>query len=117
MKKILIIEDDIAQRILLEHILKNYNCISVSNPEIAIEIFEKINISLVVMDLDFRSKEENGIKIMKKMKKIKDIPILAQTAYLTYNGVTNYREVGFDDFLIKPINAECLKSLIRKYLD
>lgn len=117
-KKTILVVDDVTDSILLiEEILRptGINIITASN---GIEAIEKFNlhseIDLILMDIQLP--EMNGLVAAKIIKAKKDIPIIAQSAYLQHEYEKQCKIMGCNDFLQKPINAEELMSKIENYI-
>ena len=49
-------------------------------------------------------------------KILPDVPIIAQTAYSTFEDRERSKFAGCDEFISKPINAKKLNFIINKYL-
>ena len=49
-------------------------------------------------------------------EKRKDLPVIAQTAYATPIEVERYKQIGFDDYITKPINRDHLTEVLEKHL-
>ena len=117
-KKILIAEDLEINQILLEEMLAPYNfeIIKCKNGRKCIEkFFETDNIDLILMDLDMPIM--NGYEATKIIRSInKNVPIIAQTAYTQKENKERTENVGFNDFLPKPIRIHDLIRLIFKNL-
>jgi len=59
----------------------------------------------------------DGFETFKKIKNLAfDQIIIAQTAYAKVEDEINIRELGFDDYLAKPIDPNHLITVISKYL-
>ena len=55
------------------------------------------------------------IKSLMKENKIPFIPIVACTAYGSSNEIENCLASGMDDFIIKPVNLERIKKILKKW--
>lgn len=118
-KKILIVEDLEMNQILLEEMLSPYNfdIIKCRNGKKCIEkFFETEHIDLILMDLDMPIM--NGYEATKIIRtRNKQIPIIAQTAYTQKENKERTTNVGFNDFLSKPVMMYDLIRLIFKNLN
>jgi CheY-like chemotaxis protein len=115
-KTILIVEDDPLSAKLLDKIFENsnYNIEHVGDGPDAIEFLKTAKSDIVLMDIKLPSL--SGFKTVEEIRKFnKSIPIIAQTANAIYNDREKAREVGFTDYLLKPIDAEELLNIIKKY--
>jgi signal transduction histidine kinase/CheY-like chemotaxis protein/Flp pilus assembly protein TadD len=117
-KTILIAEDNALNYMLLHKVLANYNIkvLHAWNGAEAVEIFKSENtIDLVLMDL--KMPVMDGYKATIEMKRINSkIPVIAQSAYAMDISKDEITEIGFDDYISKPINKEELIELIKRSL-
>jgi len=117
-KTILIAEDEINSYAYFEEILSasKVNILHAWNGSEAVE-FVKNNsdISLVLMDI--KMQEIDGYEALRIIKKIRpNLPVIAQTAYALNIDRTHSLEVGFDNYISKPIAKNALIELITGYL-
>lgn len=117
-KSILIVEDDEYSSRLFSEVLKEsgYELVFCKSAEASIDIVkENKQIDLVLMDIKLPGK--NGLYATKKIKSIrKDLPIIAQTAYIMLHGEKVALEGGCDAYLSKPIIIKDLISAIEKLI-
>ena len=110
-KNILIVDDE--QKILeviasfLES--QNYQVFQAENGAKAFEIFEKENISLIILDLMLP--DLSGEEICKKIRRTSRVPIIMLTAKVEESDVLEGLEIGADDYITKPFS---LKELIAR---
>ena len=75
---------------------------------------ESHNDLLVLMDI--KMPVMNGNEALKQIKKInKKIPVIAVTAFALKQEEKEFMEQGFDDYLAKPIKANKLKEIIKRF--
>jgi len=117
-KTILICEDEISNYIYLKTVLLNKKCkvIHAVNGLEAVKLFKaNTDIDMVLMDL--KMPEMNGLEATIKIKEIrKDIPIIAQSAYVLNGEKKKAIEAGCIECLNKPINKTMLIYTIEKHL-
>lgn len=102
-KKILLIEDDLQMQKLIVEYLKDYNfdCISFDQPKDALEEFKKENdYCLIILDLMLPFMD--GFDLFKKLKEIRNIPIIISSARGDIGNKIHGFELGADDYLAKP---------------
>lgn len=118
MKKVLCIDDDPDIRILLKKALKDTcEVIEAEAGEEGLKSAIKHKPSLVLVDIMLPGL--SGYDVVMKLRQnehLKNIPILAITAYGKSEDVERARTLGFDDYIIKPFNINELKILILRYL-
>ena len=116
MKKILIAEDNDSNFILMTYIVKKfYQFDRAQNGQEAVDMVEKGNYDLILMDI--KMPVMDGMEATKQIKeKHPDLPIIALTANAFDSDRQLAFEAGCDEFLPKPISSDvCLKT-ISKFL-
>jgi len=114
LEKILIIEDDISLRNILEKFLhKNkFEVITTDKGKAGLEIVTSQNIDFVLLDL--RLPDSNGIDILQAIKKVHThIPVIIMTFYDDVRSAVSAIKSGARDYLTKPINPEELLGLLK----
>ncbi len=116
-KVILIAEDFEVNYMLIKEILNKFQIQSLwaKNGKHAVEICEKNkNIDVVLMDI--KMPVMDGVEATKQIRKFrKDLPIIAQTAYVQTEHINKILNAGCNDYVSKPINALELVSTIGKH--
>jgi|WetSurMetagenome_2_1015567.scaffolds.fasta_scaffold00143_30 signal transduction histidine kinase/ligand-binding sensor domain-containing protein/ActR/RegA family two-component response regulator len=114
---ILIVEDDENSFLYLKGILNKVNADiwRVSNGNDAVRtVRENPGITLVLMDI--KMPELNGFDATRQIREFNTtVPIIAQSAYAFSEEKEKAFEVGFNDYLTKPINSSELIRLVQKY--
>ncbi len=103
-KKILLIEDDqeISELITSHLQEENYSVLSVFDGEIALRIFEKEAIDLVLLDIMLP--KLNGMDFLKKVREISLVPVVIISAKGSDIDKTLGLGFGADDYLSKPFS-------------
>ena len=111
-KNILIAEDDDNSYLFLSEILTTVGATvyRANNGYEAIDFVLKNDLDIILMDI--KMPELNGFETTQRIKKIKNIPVIAQTAFTSKEDQKKAKEAGCDDFIIKPINKDILISKI-----
>lgn len=117
-KTILIAEDEYINFLYLNEILKatGVKIIWAKDGKEAINFATQENVDLILMDikLPFLS----GIDAFHKIKEVKpDVPVIAQTAYAMSDEKEKCLKIGFENYLVKPIERKDLMNTIYVYLD
>mgnify|MGYP001292553365 FL=1 len=120
MKKILLVEDDKFNRIMLNRRLelKNFNVLCAHDGQEAIDIAISEIPDLILMDLSIPIKD--GLTATKEIKKNKvtmDIPVIALTAHAMEADKKEALEAGCDDFATKPVKFQALLNKMELLLD
>lgn len=118
-KKILIIDDNNSSIKLISKILDKHNILYDSS-NLGKEALDRIRkgdkYDLILLDEDMPYM--NGISIMNKFSKIKGfdtkVILLTKNSNIIYDDI--YKDSGFSDYIIKPIDKDNLMNKINKYL-
>ncbi len=116
--KILIAEDEKAQRELLEGFLKKegFSVEAASNGRQAIEKIEAAFFDIAF--LDYKMPELDGLQTLREIRKrFPDLPVVMMTAYGTVETAVASMKEGALDYLTKPIDLEELLLIIQKVLE
>ena len=114
MAKILLIEDDEAISIGLEYYLKQegFDMLTSSKGLPSLEMLD--DVALILLDVNLP--DINGFDLFKKIKEIKDIPIIFLTANDLEVSIVMGLDMGADDYVTKPFKAKELVSRIKTVL-
>ena len=112
--KILVAEDDLTSRKILESLLKKlgHNPIITKNGREALEKFQEPNAPQLII-LDWMMPQLNGLEVCEKIKSnsTNGLPyIIMLTMKNTKEDIVKGLEVGANDYLSKPYNPEELKA-------
>lgn len=117
-KTILIAEDEPANVIYIEEVLKitKAKVLVAKNGKEAVDIYKKgNNIDIIIMDI--KMPEMDGYEATQLIKKINpDIPVISQSAYAMPGDIDKGYDAGMNDYLIKPVKPKVLLSILKKHL-
>ena len=113
--KILIVDDELTNRMILSAILKKegYSIVSAVNGQEAVDVFQQEEPDLVLMDIMMPIMD--GYEATKKIKTLSEekfTPIIFLTAMTDEQALRRCVDVGGDDFLSKPYNQVIIKAKI-----
>ena len=115
--KILLIEDDLIERMKFTKVVSNstnHSIVEAGNGEDAVKILEdKALPDLIVLDLNMP--KVNGIeflKILKNNSKLQYIPIIVMSTSNYHNDIRRCYEIGASGYMIKPLRYEEYKEKI-----
>ena len=114
---ILIAEDDTDSYLYLELLLKNKvkRIDHATNGAKAVELALKNRYTLILMDLQMPVMD--GIEATRKIKQhLSDIPVIAQTAYVSLMEKERALQSGFDDYISKPVKKTDLLAVINRVI-
>lgn len=115
-KKIIIVEDEINIAKLIKETLdlKNYMSMIAFDGKEALEIIEKENISLVILDVMIP--EINGFEVMEKIRD-KKIPVIFLSARTEVENVVKGLKLGAQDYIKKPFEPLELLTRVEMVLE
>lgn len=116
-KKILVVDDEEVNYILINEILLNTSLTIewVKDGKSAVEMCcRNGGFNLILMD--YNMPKMNGDEATKLIKQQRNIPIIMQTCYTDSETKNKCAEAGSNDFLEKPIRKKILLNTIKKYL-
>ena len=107
MPKILIIDDDFAVQTSLSLLLdqNNYETVTASNPEEALEVIKEEKLDLIILDMNFTMETtgEEGLALLKNIKNLlPTIPVILITAWGSISLAVEGMKTGAVDFITKP---------------
>ena len=111
--KILIVEDDATIRSGVKYCLEYENLEVVES--VGLDCLNKLeNVSLILLDINLP--DINGFELFKKIKDIKNIPIIFLTANDLEPSIVMGLDMGADDYVTKPFKTRELISRIKNVL-
>ena len=111
--KILIVDDEMKIREVVSEYAKanNFDCDQASNGKDAIEMIRNNNYDCVVLDI--MMPQLDGFSACKKIKAIKNIPIIMLSARQEEDDKLFCFEMGVDDYVTKPFSPKELMARIK----
>jgi two-component system, cell cycle response regulator DivK len=120
-KKVLIAEDSSVIQNLTRKILQiqNYEIFSAKNGTQVLEMLEKGDYDIILMDINMP--QMDGIECAKRIRALSDkkksqIPIVAITGNAINYTLEDFRAVGIDDYLQKPLNFDLLVETVKRLI-
>ncbi|UCC11441.1 MAG: sigma-54-dependent Fis family transcriptional regulator [candidate division WOR-3 bacterium] len=116
--RILIVEDERSQRVLLKKILEKdrYSVDTVDTGKQAIKAFGERDYDCVL--LDQRLPDMNGLEILERLKTTNPIiPVIIMTAYANVTDAVKAMKQGAFHYLTKPVSTEELMVIIGKAVE
>ena len=118
--KILIVEDEAFNLIVLEEMIKIFypdaTILTAENGLLAYEILKETSFNLILSDVNMPIMD--GYGLIKKIKK--ELKLVSSTVAVTAFAIQGDKEklllAGFDDYVSKPIDMSELEKVLHKYL-
>ncbi len=121
-KKILVAEDSSVIQNLTRRILtiQQYEISSVKNGAAVLESLSKAKFDLVLLDIHMPIMD--GMTCAREIRQNdpggnKDIPIIAITGNAKNYSMEDFKEVGINDFLPKPLNYDTMVEMVKSYIE
>lgn len=119
-KKVLVAEDSSVIQNLTKKILQiqNYQISSVKNGEQVLKQLENENFDIILMDINMPIMD--GMECAKKIRALDDkekseTPIIAITGNAKNYSMDDFKSVGINEYLPKPLNFDDLVETVKKY--
>ncbi len=118
-RSLLIVDDQVANIRLLAAVLEDsYALFIATTGEKALEIAEKRDIDLVLLDVVMPGMDGyEACRRLKSNEKTKDIPVIFVTAMNDVEDETRGFDVGGVDFITKPFSPPKVRARIETYLE
>lgn len=116
--KILLIEDDLASRLLVSEILEGVNITTIECDcgKEAIAIFTKHSDEIALILLDIKLPGMDGWELYDQLRKVNpEIPIIAVSATLPEELAVNCRRKGFNNYISKPFDINELLEMVTSF--
>ena len=118
---ILIVEDNVSNFVLMARLLDHMgvHCEWKTSGYEVVEYADTLpEVNLILMDI--RLPYEDGYEALRKLRAseaLREIPVVAVTAYASEEQLQRSRAAGFDGFLGKPLDPDRFPAQIRRILD
>ncbi|MBF0539257.1 MAG: response regulator [Nitrospirae bacterium] len=116
--RILLVEDNAVNRLLAREILRKqgYTVTEAVDGQKALDLLEGNRFDIILMDVHMPVMDGfEATKIIKATPRTRLIPVIAMTAYAMKGDREHCLEAGMDDYITKPIRANDLIEIIKRY--
>lgn len=120
-KKILVVDDEEIAGLITKENFSKLGCtidIATTGAE-ALRLAQKGIYDLIILDINIF--DMDGFNIAKNIKgmegKIKDVPLVAVTIHALNSLKRRAKELGFKEYIVKPLSFETCKRLLDKLSD
>lgn len=121
MKRILYVEDDQINALVMQKLLKNHmEVIHVQDGETCLSMLATEPFKLILMDINLGKGKMDGVETLHQIKanpQTNNIIVIAVTSYALSEDKERFLKEGFDDYLAKPVERQLLLKTINQYLD
>jgi two-component system, cell cycle response regulator DivK len=117
-RTVLIVEDNAFNLKLLDDLLQaaGYNTLKATDGEQALSMARQFRPDVILMDIGLP--DISGIDVTREIRAsedLKDIPVIAVTAYAAPEDEVAIRRAGCDDYIAKPISAPVFLRMVRRH--
>ena len=116
---ILIIENEVSNRILIERVLstRGYRCISASNGQEALDMLDSEYVDLILTDLSMPVLDGyRTTQLIRERPSMANVPIVAVTAYALNDENEAAMQIGCNEYLTKPFKPRQLLEVVDRLL-
>ncbi len=116
---ILIVENEISNRILIEKVLstRGYRCLSASNGREALDLLDREVVDLILTDLSMPVLDGyRTIQLIRARPGLSQVPIVAVTAYALNDENEAAMQIGCNEYLTKPFKPRQLLEVVDRLL-
>lgn len=117
--KILLAEDNAVNRELLRELVEmwGYELFEACNGQEAVDMIDQVHPDLLILDLDMPVLDGFGaIRKIRANPELRQLPVLAATAYAMRGDRERTFEAGFDGYVSKPVDAAALRKEIDRLI-
>lgn len=118
-KKILIVEDNEKNRVLVRDILSfhGYSVLEAADGTEGLEIAVEHKPDLILMDIQMPVMDGlTAIKALRDISETREIKVIALTSFAMKGDKEKIMGAGFDGYITKPINTRQLPEIVKKSL-
>lgn len=118
-KTIVMVEDNPDNRTIYSLVLEHhgYEVVGAVDAESGLELVARRHPDLVLMDISLpRMDGFEATKRLKRDPRTSDIPVVALTAHAFDEDRQRAREIGFDGYLVKPLEPRRVLEEVRRFL-
>ena len=116
--RILVVDDEPSVGMIFHRILGDagYEVVSASNGPECLRVLKKGDVQLVFLDLQMPGMD--GVQALRKIRESHlTLPVIIMTAFQTVTSAVETMKLGALDYLIKPLAADKLPSVVQQALD
>lgn len=120
MKRILYVEDDPINALVMQRLLKkHYDVVHVADGETCLSRLDSENFELVLMDINLGKGKMDGVETLRRIKsneRTSKMIVITVTSYALAEDRERFLREGFDAYLAKPVERQLLLKTLDQYL-
>jgi two-component system cell cycle response regulator DivK len=119
-KKVLCVEDNAVNMILVERIVEaeGHDLIKAEDGPTALSLLEGVVPDIILLDINLPGID--GLELARRFKadtRLASVPLIATTAQVLVGDRERCLDAGCDDYLPKPLDIRKLRQVMRNHLD
>jgi two-component system cell cycle response regulator DivK len=120
MKKILYVEDDLINALVMQKLLKGHFLVThCLDGETCLDMLTRENFDLILMDINLGRNKMDGVETLHRIRAnpatSKNV-VITVTSYALPEDEERFLREGFDAYLSKPVERSLLLKTIQQYL-
>lgn len=120
MKKILYVEDDLINALVMQKLLKmHFHVIHSPDGETCLSLLANERFDLVLMDINLGKGKMDGVETLHRIRanpNTSKMIVITVTSYALREDKDRFLREGFDAYLSKPVERQLLLKTINQYL-
>lgn len=120
MKKILYVEDDMINALVMQRLLvSEFQVIHAPDGETCLSLLTTENFDLILMDINLGKGKIDGVETLHQIRanpRTREMIVITVTSYALPEDKDRFLEEGFDAYLAKPVERKHLLHTINQYL-
>lgn len=120
MKRILYVEDDQINALVMQRLLKkHYEVVHVVDGETCLSMLDSEAFELVLMDINLGKGKMDGVETLHRIKanpRTNKIIVIMVTSYALAEDQERFLREGFDAYLAKPVERQLLLKTLDQYI-
>ena len=117
--RVLLVEDNAANLELMQYLLKasGYSILTATDGRQGVEVAERESPDVILMDLQLPIMNGyEAARLVKEVPALRDVPIIAVTAFAMVGDRDKILARGFDGYIAKPITPERFVSEVEAFI-
>jgi two-component system, cell cycle response regulator DivK len=120
MKKILYVEDDLINALVIQRLLKaHFQVTHCLDGETCLSLLSRESFDLILMDINLGRDKMDGVEALHQIRAnplISKAIVICVTSYALPEDENRFLREGFDAYLSKPVDRDLLLKAINQYL-
>jgi CheY-like chemotaxis protein len=120
MKRILYVEDDSINALVMQKLLKtDFDIVHAPDGETCLTMLGNDSFDLILMDINLGKGKMNGVETMHQIRanpRTGNLIVITVTSYALPEDKERFLREGFDGYIPKPVDREVLLKTIHHYL-